>query len=117
MSRWKALNSATGPLAEMYASGLACDVFRLGLATMEEDNLEMLGSLLRDTRPVHLSLSVNAQAMVREDSGLLAAFSQEAIARMKVLHIGVILFARDQDVDLEALLVCPSIRSTSSIAY
>ncbi len=107
---WAHLDHFHGSLFDLYIIGLTCHVPRI---TITDDNLEdepsmdMLATVLRYGRPVHLKLEGIAGSMLGDaDRGFISMLRDTGTSNLINLDVGVYFRADDREKDLTGAIVC-----------
>ncbi|KAI0830659.1 hypothetical protein BC628DRAFT_1312414 [Trametes gibbosa] len=96
---WKSLDYVYGRVADLYISGLTCQVRHLSLHMVEE-TFEMLSNVVEDTRPSDLSLHTMRAGAFDNASGVPAILRQAGAAKLEVFKWDVQLDPEDKDLNL-----------------
>ncbi|KAH9847371.1 hypothetical protein C2E23DRAFT_519665 [Lenzites betulinus] len=95
---WRALDYVYGRVADVYISGLICEVRHLVLF-MGQETFEMLGAIVEEARPFDLSLNARAGAF-DSTSGLSAVLRGTGAAKLEALKLNIQIDYDNKDMDL-----------------
>ena len=102
------LEHFSGCLVDLYGVGLACPIRRVTIVDASPDGLstDVLATVLRAARPVHLKLQGVAGAMLGDaERGLIAMLQDESASGLLNLALCVNFGADDREEDLRAVIV------------
>ena len=102
--RWAHLEHFTGGVVDLYATGLTCHIRRVTiLGTLEDGQAtDLLETMLRYARPVHLGLEALAGSAL---AGFLSMLGSDCASNLINLSVCICFDANDQEKDLRETIV------------